>query len=127
MRHCAADSAGAGRGRQVGSKPRRKRLVEIATTNPDETRRLRAMWALHVTGGVPAELIAQAARRTRTNTCAAGTIQLALDREQADLAELLPQFAAMAESDPSPVVRLYLASALQRLPLDDRWDDSRRA
>ncbi len=27
----------------------------------------------------------------------------------------------MAKSDPSPVVRLYLASAMQRLPLDDRW------
>ena len=28
----------------------------------------------------------------------------------------------MAKSDPSPVVRLYLASALQRLPVADRWD-----
>ena len=27
----------------------------------------------------------------------------------------------MAESDPSPVVRLALASALQRLPLEKRW------
>ena len=35
----------------------RKRLAEIATANPDETRRLRAMWALDVTGGVPAELL----------------------------------------------------------------------
>ena len=30
-------------------------------------------------------------------------------------------FAELAKSDPSPVVRLYLASALQRLPLDERW------
>jgi putative heme-binding domain-containing protein len=28
----------------------------------------------------------------------------------------------LARIDPSPVVRLYLAAALQRLPLSDRWD-----
>jgi hypothetical protein len=28
----------------------------------------------------------------------------------------------LAASDPSSIVRLYLASALQRLPIDDRWD-----
>ena len=33
----------------------------------------------------------------------------------------------LAKSDPSPVVRLYLASALQRLPLEQRWDDRRGA
>jgi len=32
-----------------------ERLAEIATTHPDETRRLRAMWALDVTEGVPVE------------------------------------------------------------------------
>src|SRR5262249_40570037 len=37
----------------------RKRLVEIATTNADETRRLRAIWTLHVAGGIPEELAAQ--------------------------------------------------------------------
>ena len=30
------------------------------------------------------------------------------------------------ERDPSPVVRLYLASALQRLPLEERWEIARR-
>ena len=28
----------------------------------------------------------------------------------------------MARTDASPVVRLYLASATQRLPLEQRWD-----
>ena len=28
----------------------------------------------------------------------------------------------MAQDDPSPIVRLYLASALQRIPVDNRWD-----
>lgn len=31
------------------------------------------------------------------------------------------KLASMAEKDPSPVVRLYLASALQRMPLEQRW------
>ncbi len=34
----------------------------------------------------------------------------------------LNKFAELAKSDPSPVVRLYLASALQRMPLEKRWD-----
>jgi putative heme-binding domain-containing protein len=33
----------------------------------------------------------------------------------------LTRFEALANSDPSPVVRLYLASGLQRVPLDKRW------
>ena len=33
----------------------------------------------------------------------------------------LEKFAEMAKSDPSPVVRLYLASALQRMPAEKRW------
>src|SRR5262249_925012 len=35
-------------------------------------------------------------------------------------AETLEQFAALAKSDPSPVVRLYLASAMQRTPVEKR-------
>jgi putative membrane-bound dehydrogenase-like protein len=99
----------------------RKRLAEIATTNPDETRRLRAMWTLDVTGGVPAELIQKLL--TDTNEYVRGwAIQLSIDHDHAHLAELLPQFAAMAEKDTSPVVRLYLASAMQRVPPAQRWE-----
>jgi hypothetical protein len=35
--------------------------------------------------------------------------------------KFLKQFANMARQDPSPVVRLYLASAIQRLPFSQRW------
>ncbi|WP_332914176.1 hypothetical protein [Algoriphagus boritolerans] len=35
--------------------------------------------------------------------------------------EALAKFKAMAKDDPSPVVRLYLTSALQRIPLEDKW------
>ncbi|MEX0585422.1 MAG: dehydrogenase, partial [Pirellulales bacterium] len=99
----------------------RKRLTEIATTNPGETRRLRAMWALDVTGGVPAELI-QKLLSDKNEYVRAWAIQLSIDREKANLAELLPQFATLAKDDASPVVRLYLASAMQRVPVAQRWD-----
>jgi hypothetical protein len=32
------------------------------------------------------------------------------------------EFRRLAREDKSPVVRLYLASAMQRLPIEDRWD-----
>jgi hypothetical protein len=35
---------------------------------------------------------------------------------------MLAEFARLAESDPSPLVRLYLASALQRIEMPKRWD-----
>ena len=51
-------------------------------------------------------------------------IQLALeDREFAP--EELDGLVRLAAVDPSPVVRLYLASGLQRLPLEQRWDIAR--
>src|SRR5262249_44923946 len=51
----------------------------------------------------------------------AWTIQLALEGGKASK-ELLAKFVEMARNDPSPVVRLYLASGLQRLPNEQRWD-----
>ncbi len=98
----------------------RERLTAIATTNEDATRRLRAMWALHVTGGLPADLrpklLADGDQYVR-----AWTIQLLLDSDEPPLEWLLPHLAAMARDDSSPVVRLYIASALGRLPAADRW------
>jgi hypothetical protein len=50
----------------------------------------------------------------------AWTVQLAAeDREVSG--PMLGKWAAMAKEDASPVVRLYLASALQRLPAESRW------
>ncbi len=51
----------------------------------------------------------------------AWTIQLAIE-EQTPASSILAKWAELARSDPSPVVRLYLASGLQRLPLEQRRD-----
>ncbi|MEX0936516.1 MAG: PVC-type heme-binding CxxCH protein [Pirellulales bacterium] len=100
----------------------RGRLAELATTHADETRRLRAAWALHVTGGLSNELLSKLL--ADANAYVRGwAIQLSLDGENLQATPaLLSQFATMAREDQSQVVRLYLASALQRLPLDARWD-----
>ena len=47
-------------------------------------------------------------------------IRLLCDRG-APSAEALARFVSLARSDPSPRVRLNLASALQRIPVDGRW------
>ena len=49
--------------------------------------------------------------------------QDASDAKQGSLDKtMLTSLAVMAKNDPSPVVRLYLASAVQRLPFADRWE-----
>ncbi len=98
----------------------RERLSQMAIGQPQPTSQLRAMWALHVTGGLPDQVVSSLLERP-DEYVRAWTVQLALDREKPDLDSLLPKFTAMARHDPSSVVRLYLASALQRLPVDARW------
>ena len=86
-------------------------------SNPDW--RLRAFWALHVTNGLTLQNL-QTALADRDAHVRAWAIQFSCE-DKAPPAETLAQFARMARADVSPVVRLYLASALQRIPLDTRW------
>jgi putative heme-binding domain-containing protein len=48
-------------------------------------------------------------------------VRLAVDAGVRPSDAVLATFARMAKADASPVVRLHLASALQRLPVADRW------
>jgi putative membrane-bound dehydrogenase-like protein len=98
----------------------RPQLAAMAEKHFQASRRLRAMWALHVTGGLPDDLVAKLLR-DKDEYVRAWAIQLSLDRDNPKLDILLPQFSAMAKGDPSPVVRLYLASAMQRVPVEQRW------
>lgn len=94
-------------------------LHAIVAQDADETRRLRALWALHVTGKITpereAEYLANSSEYVR-----AWTVQLALEDRVAS-PEQVATFEQLAASDPSPVVRLYLAAGMQRLPLAARW------
>ena len=101
------------------SKGAHAALVKLLDEQTDEPRRLRALWALHVTGGLtPAQALTLL--DDDSEYVRAWTIQLMCE-DAPPASEARDKLSAMAKADPSPVVRLYLASALQRLPLDQRW------
>ncbi|MDB6150388.1 MAG: Membrane-bound dehydrogenase domain protein [Chthoniobacter sp.] len=94
-------------------------LAKMLAENPDETRQLRALWTLHCTGGLT-EALAVQSLSARSEWVRAWTVQLACEAGAPSEALLL-KFAEMAKADPSPVVRLYLASGAQRIPVAQRW------
>lgn len=97
----------------------RKELHALLINHPDVTRKLRALWTLHATGGLEEarlqELLSHPDEHLR-----AWAIRLLAEPDTVS-ETTRRQFAAMAANDASPLVRLHLASALQRLPLPDRW------
>jgi putative membrane-bound dehydrogenase-like protein len=121
-------------------------LEKIVRENPDVTRKLRGLWALHVTGGLkPGALplndprflkTPQDLMRNRVIGPAAPPLLLELLEDKDEnlrwwavqlLSEdksfppmVLQRFANMARDDKSPFVRLSIASVLQRLPLNAR-------
>jgi putative membrane-bound dehydrogenase-like protein len=108
-------------------------LSRIASEHPDDRRRLRALWALHglsssmykngimSDSGLKEPNVLKALSDPSPHV-RAWVIQLALDGWTKMPDAFLRKFAELAQSDPSPVVRLYLASAAQRMPLAQRWD-----
>lgn len=96
----------------------RARLSTIASTNSDDTRRLRALWALHVTGEIAAPLLIDRLTKDTSPYVRGWCVQLACERELA----LYPAIAMLdlAKADSSPVVRRFIASALPRLNADTR-------
>jgi len=96
----------------------RQELEEIAIDSKETNLRLRAMWTLHVTGGL-GDLVDKALKSSN-EYIRSWAIQLAMEDGQAT-PDQLAQFAMMAKMDESPLVRLYLASAVQRLPVESRF------
>lgn len=88
-------------------------LRRIFAENPDDTRKLRAFWTLHATGGAGDDFVA-AQLNHENEYIRAWAVQF-LSESRRPSGQALARFQAMAVRDPSPVVRLYLASALQRL------------
>jgi putative membrane-bound dehydrogenase-like protein len=81
--------------------------------------RLRAMWTLHLTGGFSEgdliRLLSDKDQHVRS-----WAIQL-LCEDKNPSQDAIEEFEEMAEDDESPVVRLYLASALQRMSSKGKW------
>ncbi len=87
---------------------------------PDVPRQLRLLWALHTVGGVETTFLTtqldHASEHMRW-----WAIRLLTEEGKVSPA-LLTKFVTMAKADKSAFVRLGLASALQRLPVADRWE-----
>ncbi len=98
-------------------------LKRMLRENPDVTRKLRALWALHVTDGLSeAELLELLGHESEYVRSWAVYLIVAGRTPSADAVR---RFAQLAKSDTSALVRLYLASALQRVPSAlnaERWD-----
>ena len=80
-------------------------LTKTLNSNPDETRRLRAMWCLAVCGKFEAGLFQDASEAIRAWS-------VRLDPEGS--------LSTAAEED-SPIVQLSMCSALQKLPDESAW------
>ena len=85
----------------------------------DPIAELRKLWTLHVTG-----MLQESNRMSHFlkefDHHRAWAVTLELEDEAAD-PDMLHKFTELARKDPSPVVRLALASGLQRLPVADRF------
>ena len=111
------------------------KLSELFETAPNVPKRLRAMWALFVTGGLPTERLTELLRHDDEHVrgwaiqflCDASNVNaFQPERGQSPAAtpiseELLQRFTTIAADDSSQIVRLYLAAAVQRLPFEQRW------
>jgi putative membrane-bound dehydrogenase-like protein len=97
----------------------RLRLTKDSLEPDSALGKLRLLWGLHAVDGLKEsdlpKLLNDSSEYVR-----AWAIQFAFEQKSASQ-ELLKRFAGLAQSDKSPVVRLYLASAMQRLPIEDRW------
>ena len=100
-----------------------RRLLAIVATHPDVTRKLRALWTIGAAGGMDEALGLRLLSRPEEHV-RAWTIQLLLEDGQAS-ATLVRRLTELASRDTSPIIRLYLAAALQRLPVEDRWEIAR--
>ncbi len=94
-------------------------LRQLFKASDDVTFRLRAMWALHVTKGLAAEALI-ASLDDPEEYVRAWSIQL-LCEDRGLPQDAVAKFVQLARDDPSPVVRLYLASALQRMKEEQLW------
>jgi putative membrane-bound dehydrogenase-like protein len=92
--------------------------AEAWTADAAPERVLRGMWLLHATGAFTEARALKALEHADAHV-RGWAIQLSCEGRKPSEA-LLKRFAALAKDDPSPVVRLYLASACQRLPVERR-------
>jgi putative membrane-bound dehydrogenase-like protein len=116
----------AAEGKDLGAAHRVLRLILAADGDPRH--RLRAIWALFATGGLD-EKACLALLDDSSPQVRAWGVRLLVDdgRPSAEAIARLEEMAGASRPrgvpavERSPLVRLYLASALQRIPEEQRW------
>ena len=93
-------------------------LAKALKSNRSVPLRLRALWALRVTGNLDEKKL-EGLLQDSSEHLRAWAIQLLCENRKPSEAARVA-FARMAREDKSPLVRLYLASAMQRLLLKQR-------
>lgn len=94
-------------------------LLSKFRSSESEQKRLRRLWALHVTGGATNEWLLRCLDDPSEHV-RSWAIRFLTD-EQYPSKAVLDKFASLAQSDASGLVLTWLASALQRLRHEDRW------
>lgn len=96
-----------------------EQLKALARNHKEASRRLRGVWALHAIGEL-SDSLATEFLNDDNEYVRAWTIQL-IAEDRFVSKSLRRDFVQMAASDPSPVVRLYLASAIKRVRAATGW------
>lgn len=96
-----------------------EQLLEIFSTNEDATRRLRAMWALYSIGELTDEWLLKRLRDPSEHI-RVWAIRFLVDHRKPS-GDVVTALSSLAEGETSGLVRLFLASAMQRLNQADRW------
>src|SRR5258708_38702516 len=98
----------------------RAALERLAFRHAEVPGRLRGRWGLHVTGGLSVDQVLQALHDD-SPIVRGWAIQLACEKGL-PTGKVLDALMSLSRGDDSPVVRLYISSALQRIEPEKRWD-----
>lgn len=94
-------------------------LEKMALDHADDTRQLRALWALHSAGKL-SEATGLKALHAKSEYVRGWAVTLLCEGNKPSDA-VLAEMTRLAKSDPSALTRLRIASALQRVPVAQRW------
>ncbi len=97
----------------------RKSLLQLFDANQDITRKLRAVWALYVIGGIDESFLFKQLNH-ESEYVRGWSIRLLCEGPALSNATT-NRFIEMADNDASAYVRLQLSSSLQRWKPEDRW------
>ena len=102
----------------------RQLLLEMYQTNDDVTRRLRALWALYSIDALDEPWLCNQLGDPNEHI-RVWAVRLLVDRGTPG-SDAIERLTELAQDDKSGLVRLYLASAMQRLDFKDRWTLAKR-